>query len=227
MDKRISYKIVIDTETTPLDRTLEAVTPENMFVYDVGWVVCDKRGIVYESHSFINADIFLDEKDLMQSAYYADKIPQYWEQIKSGDSILTSFRNIRKALLEDIENYGVTEIYAHNHRFDLGALNNTERWLSKSKYRYFYPYDVTLCDTMKMAQDVVCNTPTYKNFCIENGYMTKNNQVRKTAEILYRYISGEDNFTEEHKGLDDVMIEKEIMAYCYRKHKTMRKELFS
>ena len=69
--------------------------------------------------------------------------------------------------------------------------------------------------------------PTYKKFCLENGYMTKNNQCRFTAEILYRFISKNNGFIEEHKGLDDVLIEKEIMAYCYRQHKKMTKELWA
>jgi hypothetical protein len=49
---------------------------------------------------------------------------------------------------------------------------------------------------------------------------------RATAEILYRYISGEDNFIESHTGLEDVMIEKEIFAKCMAQHKPMRKKLF-
>jgi hypothetical protein len=52
--------------------------------------------------------------------------------------------------------------------------------------------------------------------------MTKNNQVRKTAEILYRYISGLTQFDEMHMGLDDVMIEKDIFAKCWAQHKPMR-----
>ena len=75
MDKRISYKIVLDCETAPCDRTFEEVEPLNMLAYDIGWVVTDKRGIVYEKRSFIVADIFLDEQDLMNSAYYAKKNP--------------------------------------------------------------------------------------------------------------------------------------------------------
>jgi hypothetical protein len=74
---------------------------------------------------------------------------------------------------------------------------------------------------MGMARDVICNMPTYKQFCKDNGYMTANNQVRKTAEILYRFISGDKNFYESHTGLEDVLIEVQIMAYCYRQHKPM------
>ena len=227
MDKRIKYKIVLDCETAPCDKELDEVTPINMLAYDIGWVVTDKQGRVYEQRSFVNADVFLDEKDLMKSAYYANKIPEYWEDIKAGIRTLTSFYNIRKALEEDVKNYGVEQIFAHNMRFDYGALNNTERWLTKSKFRYFFPYGLEICDTLKLARQLIAPMPTYKNFCIENEYMTKNNRVRLTAEILYRFISGDNEFVEEHKGLDDVMIEKEILTYCYRKHKKMEPRLWA
>lgn len=227
MDRRIGYKIVIDCETTPCDKTIEGVIPLNMFAYDIGWVVTDKRGNVYEARSFINADIFLDEKELMKSAYYAKKIPEYWENIKSGKSKLTCFFNIRKQLIEDIQNYEITQIFAHNMRFDYGSLNNSERWLTKSKYRYFFPYGIEICDTLKLARQLIAPMPTYRRFCEENGYITKNNQVRLTAEIIYRFINDDNDFEEEHKGLDDCMIEKEILAYCYRKHKKMEPRLWA
>ena len=227
MDKRIKYKIVLDCETAPCDYTIDEVTPINMLAYDVGWVVTDRQGRIYKQRSFVNADIFLNEKDLMKSAYYASKIPEYWNDIKAGTRIITSLYNINKALVEDVKNYEVEQIFAHNMRFDYGALNNTERWLTKSKFRYFFPYGIEICDTLKLARQLIAPMPTYKGFCIENGYMTKNNQVRLTAEILYRFISGDNEFKEEHKGLDDVMIEKEILAYCYRKHKKMEPRLWA
>lgn len=227
MDRRISYKIVLDTETCPVDKDSNVVSPQNMWVYDCGWAVVDKRGKVYKTRSFVNADIFLGEKDLMESAYYAKKIPMYWEQIKSGERILTSFYNIRKALLEDIKEFEVTEVFAHNMRFDYGTLNNTQRWLTKSKYRYFFPKNVEICDTLKMAKDVIAKMPTYKRFCEQNGYVTKNNQLRLTAEIIYRFITKNNNFVEKHTGLEDVMIEKEILAYCYKQHKKMNKKLWA
>lgn len=226
MDKRINYKIVLDTETCPLDRDLEEVLPSNMFAYDIGWAIVDKRGNVYRTRSYVNADIFLDEKKLMQSAYYADKVPQYWKDIKEGKRTLTSFYNIKKALLEDIAEFNVAEIYAHNMRFDYGALNNTQRWLSKSRNRYFFPYGTEICDTLKMSRDVLKTMPTYKRFCQENGFMTKNNQCRYTAEIIYKFITQNLDFEESHTGLEDVMIEKEILAYCYKQHKAMRKGLW-
>lgn len=225
MDKRINYKIVLDTETCPLEHTDE-VTPWNMFVYDIGWAIVDKRGKVYKTQSFINADIFLDEKELMKSAYYSEKIPKYWEDIKSGVRQLRSFYNIKKHLLEDIAEYGVKEIYAHNMRFDYGTLQNTQRWLSKSKYRYFFPKGIEICDTLKMARQVLKDSKMYRVWCEQNGYITKNNQCRFSAEVLYRYITGNDDFIESHTGLEDVMIEKDILAYCYSRHKKMVRQLW-
>ena len=225
MDKRINYKIVLDTETCPLEQTDE-VTPWNMFVYDIGWAIVDKRGKVYKTQSFINADIFLDEKELMKSAYYSEKIPKYWEDIKSGIRQLRSFYNIKKQLLADIAEYGVKEIYAHNMRFDYGTLQNTQRWLTKSKYRYFFPKGIEICDTLKMARQVLKDSKMYRVWCEQNGYITKNNQCRFSAEVLYRYITGNDDFIESHTGLEDVMIEKDILAYCYSRHKKMVRQLW-
>lgn len=227
MNNKIKYRIVLDTETCPIDKDFEGVTPSNMWVYDCGWAVVDRNGNVYKTRSFVNADIFLNEKIAMNSAYYQNKIPKYWDDIKSGERILTSFAKIRKALLEDIAEFKVTEIYAHNMRFDYGTLNTTQRWLTKSKYRYFFPKSIIICDTLKMSRDVLGKMPTYRRFCEENSYTTKNGKPRFTAEIIYRFITKNNDFVENHTGLEDVMIEKEILAYCYKQHKKMRKELFS
>jgi hypothetical protein len=55
----------------------------------------------------------------------------------------------------------------------------------------------------------------------------KNPRVRLTAEILYRYITGNNDFIESHTGLEDVLIETKIMSHCFRQHKKMEKKLFS
>lgn len=227
MDRRISYKLVVDTETCPIDREMEGVTPSNMFTYDIGWAVVDKRGNVYKTASYVVADIFLDEQALMKSAYYADKIPNYWKDIREGKRKLASWNTIRKQFINDIKKYNIKQVFAHNMRFDHGTLNNTERWLSKSKYRYFFPYDIEICDTLKMARDVIGKMPSYKRFCKENELMTKNNQCRFTAEALFRFISKDTDFTESHTALEDVMIEKEILRYCYKQKKKMRIHCFS
>ena len=228
IDKRIHYIMVLDTETCNGFMENGKLCLDNSLVYDIGWAIVDKRGKVYETKSYINADIFNYEQEMMKTAYYAKKIPMYLDDIAKGTRTVASYYDIRKDMVETLKKYGTITVSAHNARFDLNACNMTERWLTKSKYRFFFPYGTEIWDTLKMAKDVVGKMPTYRRFCEENGYMTKHKipQPRFTAEILYRFISGNNDFIENHTGLEDVMIEKEILAYCFRQHKKMRKNVW-
>lgn len=200
--------IMLDTETTN-----EIETP---ICYDVGFAVIDKEGNVYEKFSFVVADVFLD-KELMKSAYFAEKIPQYWEEIKKGERVLKQYKNIKKILADTCQKWEVKAIVAHNMRFDYLSTNTTQRYLTCSKYRFFFPYGIEIWDTLKMARQCF-NDEEYDTFCYENDYITKNGRKRYTAEILYRFLTNNNNFIESHTGLEDVMIEKEIFVYCMRKN---------
>ena len=198
-------------------------------VYDIGWAICDKRGNVYKTRSFVLYETFVEMKDVMTSAYYADKIPNYWNEIQSGQRKLVSIWTAWKAFKDDLKEYGITNVFAHNAGFDVRALNNTIRYISDSKFRFFFPRSVEIWDTLKMSRQVIGKQKTYIRFCNENGYMTKHKtpQCRLTAEILYRYISGIEDFDESHTGLEDVLIETVIFAHCLRQHKKMEKRLYT
>lgn len=227
IDHRRHYIIMLDTETAnTIVREDGSLDMTNVFVYDIGWQVIDKQGRVYEKKSYVVREIFVGESELMKSAYYAHKIPKYREEIARGERIVANYYEVRQDLLDTMERYGTMTVCAHNMRFDNGATNTTQRWLTKSKYRYFFPYGVELWDTMKMAKDVILPMPTYRRFCEDNGYLTKTGRLRCTAEILYRFISGDQDFEEAHTGLEDVDIERQILAYCFRQHKAMRKGLY-
>lgn len=227
IDKRRHYVLVLDTETA------NTLTDENgkmdmssVLVYDCGWSVVDTKGNVYTEHSFVNRDIFVYERELMQSAYYAKKLPQYSEDIRNGKRIMANTYEIRMAMLADMETYGITEVCAHNARFDLNALNTTQRYTTKSAFRYWFPYGTEIWDTMRMARSVIHKMPTYRKFCEDWDLLTKNGRLSTTAENLYRFIINDPTFEESHTGLEDVQIEREIMWYCFRQHKQMDKTLF-
>lgn len=223
------YLIGLDTETCNglvIDEKLDLT---NSLVYDLGYAVTDKHGNVYKTESFVIYEIFVKMADVMKSAYYAEKIPQYWEDIKSGKRKLVTFQTARKQLLKDMKKYKSNIIFAHNAGFDLRALNNTYRYITKSKYRFFFKWGTEIWDTLKMARDTICRQKSYINYCERNGYMTKHKtpKARATAEILYKYLTGDNNFLESHTGLEDVLIEKDILSHCFRQHKKMRKKLFA
>lgn len=229
IDRRRHYILVVDTETAnTLVRDDGSMDMSDVLVYDCGWAVVDKYGTVYETASYVNRDIFVYEREMMQSAYYAAKIPQYVEDIRAGRRIMASLYEIRQAMLDVLAKYRIIHVSAHNARFDNNGLNRTQSYVTKAKYRYWFPFNsgIIWWDTMKMAQDVILPMPTYIKFCEANGYLLKNGKPRKTAEILYQFITGDTSFEESHTGLEDVLIEKEILAYCFRQKKAMRKELY-
>lgn len=200
--------IILDTETTnDLDCPL---------VYDLGFAIIDKNGKVYASYSYVVADIFCN-KELMSYAFFANKIPQYWEEIENGSRILKSFYSIEKIFHKVCRDWEIKEFIAHNVRFDYLALQTTKRYLTKSRYRFFFPYNSKFIDTLKLSRKVFIDDENYNIFCKENDYITKNNQNRYTAEIIYRFLTQNNNFEEAHTGLADCLIEKEIFSYCVKK----------
>ena len=227
IDRRHIYGIVLDTETANTIQDENGLDMTNVLFYDLGFQLVDSHGRTYgKKFSFVNSDIFIHEEELMQSAYYAKKIPQYRADLASGKRILANTYEIRKALVDLINKYDCKFVCAHNARFDYNSLNNTQRWTTKSRFRYFLPYGLEWWDTLKMARSVMGKMSTYQRFCIENGYTTKTGKPRFTAEICYRFITKDNTFVESHTGLEDVEIETEILRYCHRQHKAMKKKLW-
>ena len=227
IDRRHVYGIVLDTETANTIQDENGLDMTNVLFYDLGFQLVDSHGRTYgKKFSFVNSDIFTHEAELMQSAYYAKKIPQYRADLASGKRILANTYEIRKALVDIINKYDCKFVCAHNARFDYNSLNNTQRWTTKSRFRYFLPYGLEWWDTLKMARSVMGKMPTYQRFCAENGYTTKTGKPRFTAEICYRFITKDNTFVESHTGLEDVEIETEILRYCVRQHKAMKKKLW-
>lgn len=214
IDKRKAYYLTIDTET--------ANSLDDPIVYDIGGAIHDKQGKVYETFSFVVYETFVMCADLMKSAYYANKIPQYEIELANGSRRMARWNTARKVVAELCEKYNVKAIIAHNARFDVRAVNTTERYISSSKYRYFLPYGIPVWDTLTMAREVICTQKTYIRWATERGYITRN-RPKATAEILYKYLTNDEDFAEEHTGLADVLIEKEIFVRCIAQHKKMNR----
>ena len=214
IDNRKRYYLVLDVET--------ANSLEQPFVYDIGGVITDKRGNIYESFSFVIRDIFVYERELMQTAYYADKIPDYVAGINAGKRTMIDFYQARRYILNLMKKYNVHAVAAYNAHFDRNALNMTQRWLTKSKSRYFFPHGTNFICIWNMACQTICQRKTYKDFCEQHAFISRRGTNYSTsAETVYRYLTIDAEFAEEHKGLDDVIIETYIMRRCFESHKAM------
>jgi DNA polymerase III epsilon subunit-like protein len=219
IDRRKNYYLTIDTET--------ANSLDDALVYDIGGAIHDKKGRVYETFSFVIYEIFVGMKDLMKTAYYAEKIPKYEDDLRAGSRKMVRYNTARKHIADLCKKYNVRAIIAHNARFDYRATNTTQRYLTCSKYRYFLPYGIEVWDTLKMVKSTVAKQKSYVRWCEENGFMVDETRPRMTAEILYKYMTNDIDYKESHTGLEDVLIEKEIFVWCMRQKKKMEKKLFA
>lgn len=213
-----NYYLTIDTET--------ANGLDDPFMYDIGGAVHDKKGNIVEAFSFVVAEVF-DNEELFDTAYYAEKRPNYEDDLESGIRAKVSIWYAKKYIADLCRRYNVKAIIAYNARFDYKSTHGTLRYLTKSAYRWFLPYGIPVWDSWKMAQDTICKQKAYKPFCIKNGFICANGRVKTSAEVVYRYMTLNTDFIESHTGLEDVFIEVAIFARCMAQHKKMRKTLWN
>lgn len=219
MARKKEMYLVIDTETA---NSIEQPLP-----YDIGYAICDRYGNIVVERSFLVAEIFLDHKEMMKSAYFAEKIPQYWEDVKKGTREIKSIFNIRKQIKADMKEWNVRKVGAYNMGFDKRALNNLIRYCSKSFIRWFFPFGTEFFCIWNMACQVVLNSTNYIKFALQNGFVSEKDNIQTSAEVCYRFLTKQIDFIESHTGLEDVRIEVEIMAKCFSTHKKMDKKINS
>lgn len=217
IDRRKKYIIVLDVETTNNQIGVKGA-PNDGLVYDLGFTVADKQGNVYAKRSFAIKEIF-DWKELMDTAYYKNKLPKYYEKMRKGEMKKVSIWEVRKSIKSAMEYFNITEVYAFNANFDYTTLNNTVRYLSGSACRWFFKYGTKICDIWHIA----CQTlGLQKTFQWENVRNANGNLITN-AERMYAYLSQDFDFEEEHTGLADALIETQILARCFKTHKSIDK----
>lgn len=217
MSRPKTFFLVLDVETA---NSLEQPLP-----YDIGWAVCDRYGNILEQRSYIVAEIYHDLSDVMKTAYYAEKIPQYEEDIRTGKRTVATMFTIRRQMLADMKNYKIKQVGAYNMAFDKKALTNLIRYVSKSFCRWWFPFGTEFFCIWNMACDALLERKSYIDFAVKNGLLSEKNNILTSAECVYKYMKKNMDFIESHTGLEDVLIEVEIMAYCYRQHKKMQRTI--
>lgn len=224
--------LIIDTET--------ANKVEQPLPYDVGYCIYDtERDKVLIERSYVVAEIFLD-KEMMNSAYYAKKIPLYENGLREGSREMRRLLTIRKQIKEDLREYDCDTIAAYNLGFDKRACNNDVRFITSSMVRWFFPFGVKMMDIWTMACTSFLRSKWFIKWAERNGMISPAGNLKTSAEVAYRYITKNAEFEEEHTGLEDVRIETEILrkvlkgrmkydtainAGCWRIPQRRRKEL--
>ncbi len=191
--------IVLDTET------LGVFDPS---VYNLGYVVADtETGEVLAARDYVIRQIF-DNPRLMKTAYYAWKRPIYLERLDSHECKRVYWGVALRILAGDIKRYNVREMWAYNSRFDARSIAITCEGL-KAKLN---PTEGGIKDIIPAIKMITESEP-YKAFCKAHGFMTKHKKPRcqKKAETVYRFLTQNAEYVEEHTALADSRIEFAIL----------------
>lgn len=218
VDKRKKYIMVMDVET--------AGGLAQKLVYDLGFAIVDKKGTIIEERSYLIQEIF-EDKQLMDSAYYAEKVPSYRKELAEGKHELVSFWQAREELLLMAEHYGVQTFAAYNLNFDMSALKNTTNYLMsgmkshKGKYKFLTPTfkNADMLCIWSLACEVLFSQKSFAKFAFKNGKYSEAGNYKTSAEVAYQYMINDPDFVEVHKGLEDVRIEAEILGRCLKQNK--------
>lgn len=207
--------IVLDTEAAPLFKT-DKVEARNMRVYDLGYVIVENGSIVARRNYAI-ADTFKRE-GVMRSAYYAAKLPTYYTMMERGDLPMVSLKDARRLFAADCKEFNVKTVWAWNCRFDYETLNATIEEASNGFVSYFMPFGIKVRDIATLAGETLCATKKYVKWCRATGNLTAKGNPRTTAEAVYRYVTGDDDFKESHTALDDACIEAHVLGTLLKRH---------
>lgn len=203
--------MVIDTET--------ANSLDDPLVYDVGFLIADRKGKIYAQRSYVVNDIFSHERELMQSAYYAQKIPLYHTLLEHNVMEEKSLFFIQAEIKRLCQEYNVKYIYAYNMSFDRKSTSTSLRYISKSEKRWFFPYGVKLRCIWAGACDTIFQQKTFKDMAITNGWYSPSKNYRTNAEVGFQYITGNLQFVESHTALSDALVELQILVSIFRQKK--------
>lgn len=240
IDKRKNYYIVLDTEGLGLNDYKNKVYGRQKS-YDIGYVIIDKKGRIQKIYNALTEEIFGDN-ELMSTAYFANKIPMYDLMLDNKEIKIKCFEKIIKQLKRDLKNYKIKGIFAYNVEYDITALVETAQYtinncpklkFEKTKKGKWKPLHekllqsiletkVEFYDIWTMACMTLCQQKTF----LMNCKKTKSGNVVTNAEEVYRYITDDTDFCEDHTALSDAIIESEILTRIFANGCKPQKQIY-
>lgn len=193
--------VVLDTETTSLEKP---------FCYNIGYVIFDTdTAEVVVKREFVVEQVWHNTM-LFSTAYYANKRGIYVNRMRSRKCLMDKFGYITQTMYRDFKLYNVQHGYAYNAPFDAKVFEFNCDW-----FKCINPLDtIQIHDIRGHVHKKIAFSKNYRNYCDTHGLYTESGNYSTTAEAVFRYVSGEDGFIEEHTALADSVIELEILRHC-------------
>jgi hypothetical protein len=217
-------------------------------IYDLGYIITDTKGNILETENTLIAEVFNNDTLFNTAYYnkkkplYLEKLAENTIKIGNWSEISAKFEEILKKYRPTVCAYNAnfdlkkainfTELFFKAEN-EIGNFwkkiidEKIENKINKVKFTGTYipnPFftfrknNYKIIDIWRVACENLLNTNKYRNYCFENGYLTKTNYPQTSAEIVYRYLFYREDFIEEHTAFSDCEIEMEILFKVFRQH---------
>ena len=203
---------IIDTET--------AGSIGFPLIYDLGITIVDITGKVLASDNWLIKNIFFNTR-LMDSAYYGNKRPLYYDKIANDEIKVASFKQAMFELNKMLVDFGVSHVTAYNNNFDFRALRSTAKFTklewkkSWKRHPYLWNSYETLC-IWGLCCETIYNTEEFVNECHANNWLTTKGNPLTNAEVGYNFVMNTTSFEESHTALHDTQIEAILLIRALR-----------
>lgn len=162
--------------------------------FNVAYIIVNQKGYVIHKREFLFKDIMEFEHP-----FYPYKHLPLAEITKSWLAV--------EELVADFDKYNVGTVCAYNAKFDTRVLQKLEIDLEEN-------YKVV--DLWAGSVQAFCLTTDFIQWAVENEKLTEKGNIKTSAEVIYQYLSGLENFVEAHTALADCEIELEIFREIQR-----------
>lgn len=195
--------VVFDTETVSLEKP---------FCYNIGYAIVEvESGKTLAKRDYVVEQVWHNPM-LFITAYYADKRENYVKAMRSRKTVMAKYGYICQAMIRDFIKYEVAGAYAFNSPFDDKVFTYNSEWFKCNN-----PFDnIPIFDIRGYVHHFMVDD-NFKVFCEDYGYFTDSGNYSTTAEVMYRYLTGNTEFIEDHTALSDSEIESAILLECFKR----------
>jgi hypothetical protein len=200
--------LLLDTEAKKLEK--------GFLVYDLGFIICNKKGKIYEARSLLISDV-LERRQLFKTTYYEQKLRIYRKLYKDKAVEYTTLEKALKILKNSFEFWGCSTLAGYNLAFDLTALQfsanqlggqaDLQEVLQKSRF-----LDVWLLSLLSL-----CQQKAFLRFTTTQNLLTEKGFPLTSAEVLQEYVTGNRDY--HHMALSDCYSTLPIMVKALRQNK--------
>lgn len=189
--------------------------------YDIGFIVCDKQGNIYETFSLACMPCIWENLSTTFCTAQEKARKMTHRNIQEILETPTKYQwltieEILKILDNAIARHKISELWAYNCTFDKSMIT---KLIGDKANEYPNICQVSWCDIWSAIVMTKCLTKKFVRYCRNNGFTTEKGNIRTSAEVVYGYLTKDEYFEEEHTGLSDCRIELDILTRAVKTKK--------